>query len=323
MYYIAGYKIWTLISICFAGIIYFLVSFWFTGSDSRPFLRKLFSPLFKGVVLISLCGLLFLTGFKISFFINQVPAVQAPPIFSGMDLAKDYTSPAVNLSDLALLKSAKDTQEAVIIINRLYNKFKNNLGVTIGDDPEMTAFVFSSILSHISAPYGKSRETEFLPLLREDSLDCDNYVMLAVYIFESILPKHQSEYEIVGFNGGAIGNHAQLFYKKDSLKMMSDPCYGFVANTRFNNLLEGKHLAKDQLFVFKWRDPKTEDAAQNTIEAVIKGRYAPRDLLYYFNNVDTFASYGEKFSSFEEMIKSFTTPAGQKMYKELTKNQRS
>jgi hypothetical protein len=268
-----------------------------------------------------LFGLIFIVGYKISNYKNQnVAIIPNKPIFSGMDFGKNYVENIITPSDIANLKSVKDSLEAKKIINHLYTKFKNNLGTTIGNDTEMNAFIFSVILSHISAPYGKSTENEMIPLLKEDSLDCDNYLILAIYIFESIVPNHTSEYEIVGFYGGAVGNHAQVFYKNGNIKVLCDPSYGFVANIKLSVLLRGIKLSEDQLFVFSSPQSPIKSSIHNAIEAVKNGQYNPLDLLFYFENVHTFATYSNNFSSFEEMINSFKTPGGRKMYNELMNN---
>ena len=321
MDYLVGYKIWGAILICVLGIAFFIISFFIKKKPENPLAKKFFSPLFQSVLIIGLCGLIFSVGYKISYYKNQNTAIIAnKPIFNGLDFHKNYVENIITPSDIVNLKSVKDSLEAAKIINHLYTKFKNNLGITIGNDPEMNAFVFSVILSHVSAPYGKSTENEFIPLLKEDSLDCDNYLMLAIYIFETIVPNHTSGYEIAGFYGGAVGNHAQVFYKKGKVKVLCDPSYGFVANIRLSVLLRGIKLPEDQLFVFSSPQSPIKSSIHNAIEAVKNGQYNPLDLLFYFENVHTFATYSNNFSSFEEMINSFKTPGGRKMYNELMNN---
>lgn len=323
MNYLVGYKIWGAILFCLLGITFFIVSLFIKQKSEKSLAQTFLYPLFQSAFIIALSGLIFIVGYKISNYKNQnISMVQNKAIFSGMDFDKNYIENIITASDIANLKSAKDSLEATKIINHLYIKFKNNLGVTIGNDPEMNAFVFSTILSHISSPYGKSTENELIPLLKEDSLDCDNYLMLAIYIFETIVPNHTSEYEIVGFYGGAVGNHAQVFYKKGNEKVLCDPTYGFVANIKLGILLKGIKLSEDQLFVFSSPQSPIKSTISNAIEAVINGQYNPRDLLFYFENVHTFATYSKNFPSFEKMIDSFKSPGGSQMYKELTNSKK-
>ena len=81
--------------------------------------------------------------------------------------------------------------------------------------------VFATILAHELAPYGNSSVVDFDRLLSEPQLDCDNYAALAGHIsaLMGVLSERSVKFYVVGFDGGAVGNHAQIFYVRDGVNL--------------------------------------------------------------------------------------------------------
>src|SRR5262249_23742317 len=94
---------------------------------------------------------------------------------------------------------------------------------------------FLSVLAYSMAPYGASRSVRLEDLLSDKGLDCDNYAILTGH-FSRIFLGDRIDIKFVGFDGGAIGNHAQVFVGRDGESLVLDPTIGLVARIGFNDL---------------------------------------------------------------------------------------
>lgn len=151
------------------------------------------------------------------------------------------------------------------------------------------------MLAYHFAPYGESRETAFEALLREKQLDCDNYVLLAGYILERLRPGASLAY--VGFDGGAVGNHAEAFFDDEVGAVFLDPTVGVVATVSFDDLLMGKAEGVRVIVDQGQVEPAIASLRGKVVRAVAHGEYRPSDLLYYFPNRDDLIRFGEHTAS--------------------------
>jgi hypothetical protein len=150
-------------------------------------------------------------------------------------------------------------------------------------------FVVAAFLSHSMAGYGRSTTDDLMELLAEDQLDCDNYMFLAGHIFELLAGSEYTEQlTYIGFNHGAVGNHAQLLYESSTRSIIVDATVGFVAFTSYDNLIHGVPLSDDNIASFYnyWDDPNQPNGLHRYFwrvrTALIKGLYRPQDFLYYY-----------------------------------------
>jgi hypothetical protein len=113
----------------------------------------------------------------------------------------------------------------------------------------------------------------------EDRLHCGNTIFLVGYLFGSVDTK---KIRSVGFDGGAIGNHAQLFYIDGGRSLLLDPTMGLVAQVDFNNLVRGAPVPSNKIRLFKIKDASEEMRSFKirVYDAVEQGAYVPSDFMY-------------------------------------------
>lgn len=181
-------------------------------------------------------------------------------------------------------------------INQFYNNFQQQIKKYLPDffsqlsDDELLA-LYSAIVAYSMAPYGNSTKVELTELLNEDKLDCDNYAILTYYLFReakgSIKKISNLKFKFVGWDGGSVGNHAQIFFVSQQRSILLDPTIGIVAIADFNSIASGIPLSSSQIVDFSTRT-ELNDYRKKVINALEKGLYTPSDLLYYFEDFEDF-----------------------------------
>ena len=122
-------------------------------------------------------------------------------------------------------------------------------------------------------------------------MDC---VKSAIGLFSRIFLGKNIAINFVGFDGGAIGNHAQLFVEDKGGELLLDPTIGLVAKIGINDILMGKPLQRDQLRIFRQRsDERLDFFAENVIDAVTNGKYRSSDILYYSPSLDEYLIFAK------------------------------
>jgi hypothetical protein len=140
--------------------------------------------------------------------------------------------------------------------------------------------VFAMAVANALAPYGQSSATTLDDLLEEDALDCDNYAILTGYLIEELTLGEYS-YRIVGFDGGAVGNHAQSFLAIDGKEILLDATIGLVADIDLDSLLAGQKVPADKMvLLYAWNDPDILLFAEKVVDALVNGEYKPSDVIY-------------------------------------------
>lgn len=191
-------------------------------------------------------------------------------------------------------------------------------GMDLNDDGLKLAF--SAIAANGMAPYGASEATTFQDLLAADRLHCAAYALLASYFVAALLPS--AKIEIAGFDGGAVGNHAQIF--APAYHMLLDPTIGLIAIATFDEVLSGKAIPADKIRLFKMRDSTDIDAFSAKVHtALVEGRYRPSNILYVYHGIDQeLDAFREntplwKAKNIPAIIRTFPTPASDDLEKNL------
>lgn len=139
-------------------------------------------------------------------------------------------------------------------------------------DPTTLTGAFAVAAAHRYAPYGPSIALTYRELRREPELDCDNYAYLARYLYGD-LGGERRHFVIHGFDGGTLGNHAQIWVGD----VMMDPTTGVLADLRHDDALRGAS-AKSVL------DVSVRDAVpgyrDRVLGALREGRYRDSEILY-------------------------------------------
>lgn len=181
--------------------------------------------------------------------------------------------------------------------------------------------VFAAILAESMAPYGTSVSMKLEDLLHDKQMDCDNYALLTGYFAREF---GITTLSFAGFDGGAIGNHAQLFLSDPGGDLLLDPTIGLVARVSYNALVQGKAVSASQIAVFRQhRDLAIDAFAQKVSGAVLAGRYLPSDLLYFFHSLADYVAFSEEIGplwsrpSHDELLRRFPTPAERSLRRSL------
>lgn len=197
----------------------------------------------------------------------NLPLDREALLLKGLDLYREQCLPELR---------AKITLEGASLSDRIYD------------------YVLATIVSHYSAPYGSSNAITEEGILKAETLNCGNYGLLVSFL------TGEEGFDFVGFEGGAIGNHQQLFYESEGVSLLLDPTIGMIAFTDFDHLMSGKSV--EDVFSFYSGESAMQQFNKVVLDAVTNGKYRPSDLLYYYediNHVFSPGSYGQ-----------FPTPGG-------------
>ncbi|MNX86549.1 hypothetical protein D3C86_1184350 [compost metagenome] len=188
--------------------------------------------------------------------------------------------------------------------------------------PEEKRIAFLSILAHSLAPYGASRSISLKDLLADKSMDCDNYAILTGY-FNALFAGETHNLKFAGFDGGAVGNHAQLFVDTEK-GLLLDPTIGLIARIGFDDLLQGKPLDHHQAIIFQQHDqPELDFFVKKVYDSVLQGKYKPSDLLYFFHSIEEYLKFSDQIGplwgkNVDDLLLRFPTPAAEDLRKNLT-----
>lgn len=147
---------------------------------------------------------------------------------------------------------------------------------------DMVAAAFCSIVAYDMKPYGPCVELELSRLLASPVLDCDNYCVLTWHLWHLLNPQPYVDMVLVGWDGGAVGNHAQLLIESrdKASSWLLDPTIGLIAaGATYDKICRGEKVT-----FFSHPAGVRDVAYANRVKwALSNGLYKPSDLLYYFD----------------------------------------
>ena len=135
-------------------------------------------------------------------------------------------------------------------------------------------------------------------------MNCDHYCVFTHDLYRLLQPNGGIELALVGWNGGVIGNHAQILASLNDDQILCDPTIGLVAKgVTLNSLCRGikptqgqmksfYDLPRDRLEMTKFN--------QTVIDALANGKYMAQDILYCFPTTSHYLKAGD--------IKKWATP---------------
>ena len=147
-------------------------------------------------------------------------------------------------------------------------------------------------LAHRFAPYGPAMSATYQELAFLPHQQCSSYMMLADFIYEAMGGNMKRDL-LQGWDGGAAGNHAQLWVDG----VMLDPTVGIAAQIKINELRRGQPT-KRILDLHHFRvavgqvAPPARDYKDVVWRAVRNGLYRPQDELFTVTSVDALLSWG-------------------------------
>src|SRR5579859_1549410 len=146
---------------------------------------------------------------------------------------------------------------------------------------------FASMLSFSLKPYGNETSAQDLPgLMAEPDWACNDYVLVALYLAD-LLGYPGRSVQACGWNGGAVGNHCQMFAVDTASgdSIMCDPTIGLVVHgASFNSVLQGKPVNAGKMvsMLDAYGGSAPAVAYSPTVKtALLNGAYRPSDLMYY------------------------------------------
>jgi hypothetical protein len=198
------------------------------------------------------------------------------------------------------LKNNESLAQLSTDLKSFYSGCKSEIEQIIGGPltESETMAIFSMIISHNIAPYGRSSQIEIMDMLHEKSLNCGNYTWLLADIFKVLAGlDYPGEMAVIGFDGGTVGNHAQVIYKTDTGDtLLLDPTVGIVAKVSYDELTRGSPIPSSSfrsLYSY-WTNPR-QDPLINKYHwkvyfSLLLGLYQPKDSLYFYpvpkNSID-------------------------------------
>lgn len=152
---------------------------------------------------------------------------------------------------------------------------------------------WSAILAWDLKPYGIGNGLTLDDALAAISLNCDDYCVLAAEIYRLIKGANDLDPALVGWNGGAVGNHAQLMCGANGSWLLLDPTIGYLANgVTLDGLCRGyaPSPANTKALHATFHPERTDVTAFDlTVQvAVANGLYVASSLLYWFPDVDAY-----------------------------------
>lgn len=156
---------------------------------------------------------------------------------------------------------------------------------------------WSSILAWDLKPYGPDVGMTLKDALAASSLNCADYCVLTAEIYRIIKAANDLDPSFVGWNGGAVGNHAQLMCGANGNWILLDPTIGYLAHgVTFDGLCRGEApAAADTSALHATFHPERTNVAafEATVrDAVANGLYVASSLLYWFPDIDAYRANG-------------------------------
>lgn len=177
-------------------------------------------------------------------------------------------------------------------------RFKADLGPYFGAEiEEHIKFAFCGIVAYDLKPYGSSNPATMTELMAASVLQCSGYAILTYRLFLLLVPAPTTTVSFLGWNGGTVGNHCQLFAHKapdangnNGGDFVVDATIGLIVCAHDLDWIASSHrcnmlYSKD----FYWR---TDIASFHTevITALANGTYKPSTILYWTHDFAKFVS---------------------------------
>lgn len=198
---------------------------------------------------------------------------------SGLD------EPPVALS--CLTRAALDEARRTGSIDSVLPACRGELLAVLGDDfgavnePTLRALLATVVAGNF-AEHGVSSSIEYADIVRDAHLNCGNTIFLVGYLYGGL---SSTALKPVGFDGGAVGNHAQLLFSSAGKHWILDPSVGLIAQTSFNALLRGEPVPASKIRIFSIRAKTLGGFRKTVYRAVLKGRYLPSDFMYLHDSL--------------------------------------
>ncbi|MCW5690286.1 MAG: hypothetical protein KIT76_17215 [Pseudolabrys sp.] len=144
---------------------------------------------------------------------------------------------------------------------------------------------FCSVVAFDLKPYGGCTVLDLAGLLASPVLDCDNYVSLTWHLFKLMRPTSPTNVAAIGWDGGAVGNHAQMQAQTPgSPDILLDPTIGLVVHGCSIDFIVGTYVYPTNCMAsfFRFNSRPNIDAFEARVrDAVANSKYRASDLMYF------------------------------------------
>jgi hypothetical protein len=196
---------------------------------------------------------------------------------------------AIGMADLPFVEP--DNFEAAVASGAatVREKIELNAPGFLDDLPTSTAtMAIAALLSHALKPYGTGALPDLPSMLAAATLDCSNYGLFALHVSRILQADIETFIEVrfVGWQSEAIGNHQIVFAAERETgegALVLDPTVGVIAKGTFDWVASQRSLPPSNILAFR-QQPILDTSRDQVVEALIKGRLKPSELLYCFEN---------------------------------------
>lgn len=193
-------------------------------------------------------------------------------------------------------------------LNLAFPKCREELLADLGEafagyDDDALKAILATIASARFALYGPSNALSYEEIAASAYLNCGNTILLAGFLFD----QGDTRVRPIGFDGGAVGNHAQLLFFQnddpdDENDLLLDPTFGIVAITSLNSLLSGREVPDSRIRRFAIKDKSIKQVQGTVFASVAEGRYKPSDFMYLHESVGAMYKFAD--------LSHYFTPGG-------------
>ncbi len=193
--------------------------------------------------------------------------------------------------------AALNTNPALVEVyyTNTWRQFASDLGYVDSGmhlGSSMLPVAFAAVVAFDLKAYGAepANVTDLPSLLASPTLACDDYVRLAWW-FTTLMPQVNwapAHIAALGWDSGAVGNHAQMMVTDGKYTLLLDPTVGIVAQIGYDGLVSGKAGAPITSF-YAYHPERPIGLFERTVrEAILNGLYKPSDALYYVDSLVKF-----------------------------------
>lgn len=182
-------------------------------------------------------------------------------------------------ADVAVSAVKQDAER----IRSEFDRCKKELAVFFASRPELEEpelfAIFTTIVVNRLAPYGFSKEGDWRKIPQEPMLNCSQHSIFVAHTIKHFFP----EVEVVryGVEGGAIGNHALVAYKRGEHQMVLDGMTAMVVFHSMDGILKGDLVNTYGTFDFYfWNDEAVEIARRNIRGSLRMGAIRAQHVIY-------------------------------------------
>lgn len=144
-------------------------------------------------------------------------------------------------------------------------------------DPSLLRAILATIVAANFAEYGSSSGVTYADIKDAKYLNCGNTIFLTGHLFGDLASEHLRS---IGFEGGAVGNHAQLLFLNGDTQFLLDPTTGLIAQTTFDDLVSGAPVPEEKIWMFGVKAKTIDKFRDKVYRAVGRGEYDPSDFMY-------------------------------------------